>query len=306
MNPDTKATEADIRRVCGRHDIKYVSHDRITTGFSHEVHKVNDDLILKIFNTSNDRNFKTECAVLGSHTPTLKPQLVASSDSDNPLDRPYILMTFIPGYSLGGRWHLASDEQREALIKQIVEVLRQINALSASDVGLDPIEDWSLHLEKQGKTLADKLVAKDILAQKDADKAVQVIKNAAQWLKTDNLPCVYWDIHFDNFIVDDDFKLKAIIDLENVDIVSLDYPLFVVEKQTHQPEKYLREDEEQFADIKDYVKLRGWYKQYYPEMFDFEGLEERVKVYQLLDVLHLLKDWSANAQLQTQFRELIS
>lgn len=306
MNPDTKAAEADIQKVCEKHSIQYVSHDRITTGFSHEVHKVNDDLILKIFNTSNDRNFKTECAVLKSPTPYLKPQLVGSSDSDNPLDRPYILMTFVTGYSLGGRWHLANDEQREALIKQIVEVLRQINSLDTSSLGLDLIEDWSLHLEKQGKTLADKLVAKDILTQADADKAVQVIKNAAQWLKTDNLPCVYWDIHFDNFIVDENYNLKAVIDLENVDVVALDYPLFVVEKQTHQPEKYLREDEEQFADTKDYVKLKGWYKKYYPEMFDFDGIDKRVKVYQLLDVLHLLKDWSSNAELQAQFIELIS
>lgn len=305
MNPDTKATEADIRKICEKHGIKYVSHERITTGFSHEVHKVNEDLIIKIFNTSNDQNFKTECAVLKSPAISLKPDLVACSDDNNPLDRPYIIMTFVPGYSLGGRWHLTTNEQREELIKQIVSVLRQINSLNITDMGLSPIKDWSLHLEQLGKTWADKLFTKDILTQADANKAVQTIKNASEWLKTDNLPCVYWDIHFDNFIVDEDFNLKAIIDMENVAVMSLDYPLFVVEKQTHQPEKYLREDEEQFADVKDYANLKNWYRQYYPEMFDFERLDERIKVYQLLDVLHLLKDWSANTELRSQFRELI-
>jgi len=306
VNPDTKATEADIRNVFERHDIQYVSHERITTGFSHEIHKVNEDLILKIFNTSNIKNFKTECAGLKSPAISLKPRLVACSDDNNPLGRPYIIMTFVPGYSLGGRWHLATNEQREELVKQIVPVLRQINSLNIGDMGLKPITDWPLHLEQQGIAWADKLVAKNILTQADADKAVQTIKNASQWLKTDTLPCVYWDIHFDNFIVDEDFNLKAIIDLENVAVMSLDYPLFVVEKQTHQPEKYLREDEEQFANVKDYTNLKEWYSKYYPEMFDFPGLNERIKIYQLLDVLHLLKDWSANKELQTQFRDLIS
>ncbi len=35
---------------------------------------------------------------------------------------------------------------------------------------------------------------------------------------------------------------------------------------------------------------------YYPEMLAFEYLEERVMIYQMLDVLHLLKDWSQHTE----------
>lgn len=88
---------------------------------------------------------------------------------------------------------------------------------------------------------------------------------------------VYWDIHFDNSIVNEKFELQAIIDLENVELTPLDYPLVIVKKQTDEPEKYLREENEKYANKKDYVQLMAWYKKYYPEMFAFENLKDRNK-----------------------------
>jgi hypothetical protein len=118
---------------------------------------------------------------------------------------------------------------------------------------------------------------------------------------------VYWDIHFDNFIVNDEFELQAVIDLENVELTSLDYPLFVIQKQTDEPEKFLREEDEKYADIKDYEKLKSWYQSYYPEMFEFVNIETRLAVYQLLDTLHLLNDgWSHVKELHANLEKLMS
>ena len=88
-------------------------------------------------------------------------------------------------------------------------------------------------------------------------------------------------------------------------IAAQDYPLFVIEKMTNLPHKYLREDEEKYADVKDYVHLKEWYRTYYPAVFSFENLDMRLKMYQLGDALHLLNDWSKNKETRDELARLI-
>jgi hypothetical protein len=74
MNPKTKVTVGQLKAICARHTIPYHSHKRITTGFSHEVHRLNDDLVIKPFNTDDQNRFETEAALLASDVPFLKPR----------------------------------------------------------------------------------------------------------------------------------------------------------------------------------------------------------------------------------------
>jgi len=309
MNPDTKLTLKQIKVICARHDIPYSHHERITTGFSHEVHKLNDDMVIKIFNNydkQDERRFKTESAVLASNLPFKKPRLIASSDKSEEIDRNYIIMSFVPGISLGSNWHLATDTQRETLIQDICQSLKVINHINPSDLTLTNAESWGASLKSKGKDLVAKLKSKNIIDELTARKTLRKIESSLGIFANDHVYPVYWDIHFDNFIVNENFKLQAIIDLENVELTTLDYPLFVIQKQTDEPEKYLREEDEQYADKKDYAKLKSWYKKYYPEMFEFENLDTRLQIYQLLDALHLLVDWSHVKSLNAKLYRLIS
>lgn len=296
MNPETKLTDEQVKVVCVRHNIPYHSHTRINTGFSHEVHKLNDDLVIKLFNTSNPVNFKTELALLQSDLDFPRPKLVANYEGTNKQDRSYIIMGFVPGISLGSKWHEATDEQRERLIQDISKTLVTINRLDPKTIG-DTSDDWQTIVEKRIRKLIDKLTGKNILTDKQAEKVIATVEANGQFLADSKLYPVFWDIHFDNFIVNEQFELQAVIDLETVIIAALDYPLFVVEKLTNEPHKYLREEDEQYADLKDYARLKEWYRTYYPEMFAFENLDKRVRLYQLIDTLHLLIDWSSSTEL---------
>lgn len=303
MNPETLLTDDQVKVICTRHNIPYRSHTRINTGFSHEVHKLNDDLIIKLFNTSNPVNFKTELALLQSDLDFPKPKLVASYQGTSKQNRSYIIMSFVPGISLGSKWHEATDEQREQLIQDISKTLATINRLDPQTIG-DTSDDWQTIVEKHIRKLVDKLLGKSILTDEQAEKVIATIESNRQFLAGSKLYPVFWDIHFDNFIVNEQFELQAIIDLETVIISALDYPLFVVEKLTNEPHKYLREEDEQYADLKDYARLKEWYRTYYPEMFVFENLDKRVKLYQLIDILHLLVDWSSSTELYDKLDEL--
>ena len=290
MNPDTKLSTEQLLQICKRHNIKYHSHSRITTGFSHEIHLLNRTLIVKLFNTTKSRNFNTELVLLQSDLDFPKPKLIASYQGSGDQDRSYIIMSFVTGYSLGTKWHEASDNQREQLIKSISKSLKTINDIKPQAIG-DISVDWGKFIEDRIKNLADKLLTKNILNNQQVDQIIAKINTNKKYLAGSKLFPVYWDIHFDNFIVNKQFELQAVVDLENVELTPLDYPLFVVQKLTDEPQKYLSEDYEKYANTKDYANLKYWYKKYYPQIFAFDNLNERVNLYLLVDTLHLLLDW---------------
>lgn len=306
MNPDTKLTLEQIKFICSINNIPYKSHRRITTGFSHEVHRLNDDLIIKLFNTGDLSRFKTESAVLASDLLFLKPKLVAKGEKNEFIDRNYIIMSYVPGNALGNIWHKATEEQREELIKTICASLQIISQINPRDIGLEEKQSWEECIHQRIVTLVTKLQTKNIINSPTSERILKLVERDIHVLSNSKLYPVYWDVHFDNFIVDNNFKLQAFIDMENVELAPIDYPLTVIQKMTDEPEKYLQEEDEKYADKKDYENLKAYYKKYYPQMFVFEDLETRIKLYLLLDTLHLLVDWSHVQSLHEKLNNLLS
>lgn len=305
MNPDTKLTVEQLKTICEAHGITYKSHGRITAGFSQEVHRLNDDLVIKLYNTTDDPSrFKTEAALLGSELPFLKPKLIAADDGEE-IGRSYVIMSYIPGVSLGGVWHTATNEQRERLIRQIAETLQVINEIDPKLIGADTTKTWQETMTNNCLRDLDKLATKKGLDELTIQKTKEAISRYAPSLADSEQYVVFWDIHSDNFIVNEDFELQAIIDLEGASYAALDFPLFVIQKMTDMPHKYLREEEEKFADRKDYLHLKDWYRKYYPEMFNFNALDSRLRMYQLGDVLQLLQDWPDNKDNRDDLARLI-
>lgn len=305
MNPNTKLTTDQLKEICATHGMAFQSHERITTGFSQEVHRLNKDLVIKLYNTTEDPSrFRIEAALLGSNLPFLKPKLIASSQG-NAIGRSYVIMSYVPGVSLGGVWHLASEKQRERLVKQISETLKDINKIDPKLIGEDTPTTWQETMSNNCYRDLDKLVVKRSLDKITIQKIRQAINRYAPSLAGSKRYVVFWDVHLDNFIVNGDYELQAIIDLEGASYAALDFPLFVIQKMTDMPHKYLREEEEKFANKKDYAYLKSWYEKYYPEMFDFDNLGTRLRMYQLGDVLQLLHDWPENKDTLHELSSLI-
>ena len=305
MNPDTKITSLQIKQICEKHNITHRSHERITYGFSHEVHRINNDLIIKIFNTQHVNKFRTERSALASEYTFQKPQLIASGTPDDIVDRYYIIMSYIPGKSLGSVWHLASDTQRKKLIASICKNLRVINAIDPTSMELQDKTSWQAYVLERVSSSTSELVKKNTIDAAVAKRTLAFAQESCKVLIGTNLYTTYWDIHFDNFIVNESFELQALIDLENIELTSLDYPLFVIRKQMNDPAKYLNLEDEKHARLEDYEKLESWYREYYPEMFAFDSLERRIQMYQLLDALHLLEGWPQVKELYTTLDSLI-
>lgn len=123
MNPETLLTTDQLKAICTRHDIIYQHHTRITTGFSHEVHKLNDNMIIKLFRPGEMLKYQTELVLLGSNLDFPKPKLIAFYESKDEKERSYIIMSYVDGVALGGVWDMVADSQREKLVKGISRAL---------------------------------------------------------------------------------------------------------------------------------------------------------------------------------------
>lgn len=306
MNPETTLTPQDIQAICAHHSISYQSDKRITTGFSNEVHLINGKIILKVLSRpENIERFTVEKKMLAYDGDFLKPKFIAADFSKELISSEYILMQYVEGDVLGFIWHTLDDETRESLIKQISETLQGINEINPGYL-FDTHKKWGDGIANGFAISGQQLVDRQIISKAQFKEIKAILERHCSILNSTDTKVVYDDIHFDNFIVRGD-KLVAIIDLESVSEAALDYPIYVVRKMMAQPHKYLTEENEQYAKLEDYENLEVWYRKYYPAMFQFDHFEERVAIYQILDVLHLLKDWHMEApELYEQLEEFIA
>jgi len=305
MNPETRIGEEQIERLCQKHGISIEASQRVTVGFSNEVHIISDEVIVKFYLPQGWR-YETELAVLKQPTRFHKPGLIAHSEANDIVDRAYIFMRRIAGVPLGHVWHKLSDDQRKLLIQQYIAAQKEIANIRPDVFNFKTNVTWFEIIMADAKEETNKLLEASIISKQEARQSIAFIERLKDELNTDRLYPVFWDIHLNNLLVDKQGRLTGIIDFEHVKYASLDYPLFALRRLVTDPAKFATEENEKYAKNEDYQHMWSWYQQYYPEMFEFNNLEERIKVYQLLDCLRLLEEWSHNQELMDRFRSLIS
>lgn len=169
MNPETTLTTRDIQAICAHHDISYKTDTRITTGFSNEVHLINNEVILKACTRpENIERFTVEEKMLTHNGNFLKPKLIAADFSKEIIASEYILMEYIEGESLGFIWHRLDNANRESIIKDISETLRGINEIDPTDI-FTTYKQWGDHIVDRWGTGNQKLLRRGILSQQQYD-----------------------------------------------------------------------------------------------------------------------------------------
>ena len=214
-------------------------------------------------------------------------------------------MTKFDGVGLGHIWHTLNDKTRENLIKQYIDMQREITHLNTTNLPYPHISNWSDILKLEFDKAIDRLKGRDIISSDQISQAYNRLSDCYDLFKNNKIYPVFWDIHLDNAMVTDDGELTGFIDFEHIVPATLDYPLFALKRLVYDPKRYATEENEDITDPKDYTKVWQWYENYYPEMFDFEHLEQRIKIYQLLDILRLLDEWSHNIETVHTFEDLI-
>jgi len=306
MNPKTSLSEAKITEVFRHHGLAQTPKiKRIAIGFTNEVHEV-DDYILKVCVRKNfKKKFKNEVNTYQRlQGRALVPEFVLADDSETLINKPYMIYKMIPGESLGGRWHLLNDTQRRRLIKDFCAQLKIVNTLDKNPKPT-PGPRWEDNMHAAYDQDFRIIERKKLLPKATQELIKRYLESNWHVLKPEKLAFSYWDPHWDNIIVDERGKMVGLIDFEHVGVVSIDFILSMVKQMQNYPRLTLSLEMEKYADKKDYVHLMDWYKEFYPEIFDFEDLETRLDLYELEGVLRLLPKFPKAKQLHERLARII-
>lgn len=115
----------------------------------------------------------------------------------------------------------------------------------------------------------------------------------------------YFDVHFDNLIVQGT-KLAALLDLELLDVTSIDFTLDIARRMKNEPTKYASEAAKPFIKPEDYAHLLDWYREFYPEVFDFPDLETRLSFYELMDSIEHMSEYPHHEKLKDRVRKVVA
>ena len=308
MTPDTTLSNEQIKIIFAHHDLAdNPKINRINIGFTNEVHEV-DHYILKVYVRPDwEEYFEKESRLYKAlYGKVLVPKVIVCDGSKTLVDKPYIIYEKIEGNPLGGQWHKLNNDKRRAIIKTVCEQLKLIRA-SEPNPQLTPT-----NLTWQDKTIQEiekhlkEVEIKPLLSTEIIEGVQRFIDQYKHVLKSQTLGLMYWDTHLDNIIVNDRAELVGLIDFEHVDVVSIDFLLIIIRNMMRYPHTMLSENEEKYAKKEDYQYLEDWYKEFYPELFDFDNLERRIDFYDLSDILRMLPRFPHAKQLHERVNTLLS
>jgi len=307
MPPITQITSKEISAIFTAHGLGSGSDSkRIEVGFTNEIHHVGK-YILKVYVRPDTAqiSFIKETRLLEKLEKTiLSPKILVKDNSRSIIPWPYIIYRFINGQPAGHVWHLITHEQRKQIITDGIQQLKQITASEHNPL-LQGFSTWKdqiytnlnkyFNVVKQQKLFSNNIIS---VLQNYIDKNVFLLDEAKLGLQ-------YWDFHLDNLIVGDG-KLVGIIDFEHVDVVSIDYILNIVRQMQNYPYLHLTEEMEQYANPEYYKDMISWFKESYPELFQFKNLESRINLYELEGILRGRPSWPNEIQVEKRVDKIIN
>lgn len=287
------------------------SIDKIEVGFTNEVYSVDDKYIIKFCTDSNNKlAFEREAVLYKFYERQMPvPHLVIYDNNKSIVDSDYMIYKKIQGENLYNVWHKLSDNQRKSLVKQLCDYLRIINDtdINSLSIGanLKPISNWKDHITRSIKMHIANSMSSNALPESLAEAISEYVKANSHVLDEQKMALVYWDIHFDNVLVEGD-GIVGLIDFERTEIASIDLVLDVVKRMVGYPKKYMSEYAEQFAKAEDYSHLLDWYEEYYPELFAFRDLKTRLSFYVIDHNLKDLERWPKLKELLDEISTIVN
>lgn len=264
---------------------------RINAGFTNLVYSIGDRFIVKVCkDKKNELNFKREiefyrCNLESKYIPKLYSFYVSNSDDDFS----YEILEKVRGKSLYFVWHEFGYEKRREIVREIVMMMRSFHSVRGR------CYDWALYMKEKLK--CDFKGCLDLFSLGEKNLFWHLLEKMDLYLECDDFRLVHADIHFDNIIYCKDGSLK-IIDFETSLYAPLDYELDIFLRMCNNPLKYASEEAEGLVKIEDYEMIEKWFKEFYPEIYEFDNFEIRHEIYNLEANLRLLVRFPLDGELK--------
>ena len=258
--------------------------EKINVGFTNAIYKVNESFIFKICNDiDNEDKFKKEIDFYKANaTNTLIPKLFYSNTEK--LDVPYFyeILEKIEGVTLYNVWHTFSEEQREDIIMQLCDAMKQVH----SNIGEK--YDWTQYNKNKFNSLLEEAKNKGLLNEEEIEIINSAYSLFDKYLESDEFVLIHNDLHFDNILVNNG-KIK-VIDFERSMYAPKDFELHILYYMIRQPWKHASEECEKYIRVEDYKNIMDYIEKYYPEIISIPNLYKRLAIYDLIyEFSHFVK-----------------
>lgn len=258
--------------------------EKINVGFTNAIYRVNNSFIVKICNDiDNENKFKKEIDFYKANaTNNLIPKLFYSNTEKTDIPYFYEILEKVEGLTLYNVWHTFSEEQREDIIRQLCDAMKQMH----SNIGEK--YDWIQYNKDKFNSFFEVAKNKGLLNEEEIEIINSAYSLFDKYLESDEFVLIHNDLHFDNILVNDG-KIK-VIDFERSMYAPKDFELHILYYMIRQPWKHASEECEKYTKVEDYKNIMGHIEKYYPEIINIPNLYKRLAIYDLIyEFSHFVK-----------------
>lgn len=270
---------------------------KINVGFTNTLYSVNDSFIIKICtDLSNEPKFNKEIEFYSANKNNdLIPKLYYANTDKTDIPYYYEILERINGVSLYDVWHTFNEEQRENIIKQLCDAMKQFHNNKGQSY------DWVKRTSDLFINSYNKAKELNLLTYEEKELLESAYSKFNEYLQSDEFVLIHNDLHFDNVFYDNG-KIK-LIDFERSIYAPRDFELDILYRMIRKPWKFATEENEQYTKLEDYEKIMTYIEKYYPELIHIDNLDKRLAIY---DIVYFLKQYVNAPQYDDLKEDVIS
>lgn len=271
--------------------------EKINVGFTNTLYRINDSYIVKVCtDINNEEDLKKEIDFYNSNKEnTLIPKLYYSDTMKEDVPYFYEILEKVNGVSLYNVWHTYSEEQREDIIRQLCDAMKQMHSIKGDRY------NWTEYMKKEFNPLYEKAKELNIFSDEEQKLLEQAYYDFDKYLESDEFVLVHNDLHFDNVFVDNG-KIK-IIDFERSMYAPRDFELDIFYRMIRKPWKFASEESEEYTEAGQYSNVMSYVNKYYPEIVNTPNLYERLGIY---DIVYFLAQLVKHPELDELKNDVLS
>ncbi len=250
--------------------------EKINIGFTNTLYKINDLFIVKVCSDlNNEDEFKREINFYNSNKEnSIIPKLYYANTEKKDFPYLYEILEKIKGVSLYNVWHTYSEEQREDIIRQLCDAMKQMHNIKGDKY------DWSDYMKKEFNPLYEEAKRLNIFTEEEQKLLEQTYSKFDTYLESDEFVLIHNDLHFDNIFVDK--GIIKIIDFERSMYAPRDFELGIFYRMIRKPWKFASEETEEYTNASQYSNIMYYVQKYYPELLSNPNLYERLGIYDIV------------------------
>lgn len=255
---------------------------KINVGFTNTLYSINDSFIIKICtDINNEPKFNKEIEFYNANKENdLIPKLYYANTDKTDIPYYYEILEKINGVSLYDVWHTFNEKQREDIIKQLCEAMKQFHSNKGQSY------DWVKRTSDLFISSYNKAKELNLLTNEEQELLESAYSKFDEYLQSDEFVLIHNDLHFDNVFYDNG-KIK-LIDFERSIYAPRDFELDILYRMIRKPWKFASEENEQYTKLEDYENIMSYIEKYYPELIHIDNLYQRLAIY---DIVYFLKQY---------------